>query len=133
MIKSCRIALIAAALGAATSVSLAGCAAKDDTKAESLSGGAAPIAVAATDSACTLSASQTRKGKQAFVITNSGAKVTEFYVYDKDNAVLAEAENISPGLQRTLDVDLPDAGTYRTACKPGMVGDGISAALTVTG
>ena len=38
-----------------------------------------------------------------------------------------------PGLQRTLIVQLTQPGTYQTACKPGMIGDGIRADFTVTG
>ena len=45
---------------------------------------------------------------------------------------MGEVENIAPGLSRELHVELP-AGTYETACKPGMIGDGIRSALTVTG
>ena len=43
----------------------------------------------------------------------------------------AEVENIGPGLTRDLVVDAP-AGTYVTACKPGMIGEGIRADFTVT-
>lgn len=113
------------------SVVLGGCAAKDTRNAESPSGSSVQITVDATDTACALSVDRTAPGKRTFVITNNGAKVTEFYVYGKNSEVLAEAENISPGLQRTLDVDFNEAGTYQTACKPGMVGDGIRAPLTV--
>ncbi len=123
-------ALAAVLIGGA----LAGCAAKeakDTAKAENPSGSSAQITVDASDSACTLSANQAGTGKRTFVVTNNGSKVTEFYVYGKDDRVLAEAENISPGLQRSLDVDFTEPGTYRTACKPGMTGDGISAELTV--
>jgi iron uptake system component EfeO len=45
---------------------------------------------------------------------------------------MGEVENIAPGLTRELLVELP-AGDYETACKPGMVGDGIRSGLTVTG
>jgi len=65
-------------------------------------------------------------------VTNSGAKVTEFYVYAAGDRVMGEVENITPGLSRELRVELP-AGTYQTACKPGMIGQGIRAALTVSG
>ena len=37
---------------------------------------------------------------------------------------MGEVENIAPGLSRDLHVELP-AGTYETACKPGMIGKGI--------
>ena len=46
--------------------------------------------------------------------------------------VMGEVENIGPGLTRELHVELP-AGTYETACKPGMIGKGIRGAFTVTG
>ncbi len=114
-------------------VALTGCTAKESKPAENAgSSSAAEIAVNAGDSDCTLSATTTGTGKHTFVITNNGTKVTEFYVYGKNNDVLAEAENISPGLQRRLDVQFPEPGTYQTACKPGMVGDGVRAPLTVT-
>lgn len=140
MIEFHRAATSSAALAAVLiGVALGGCTAKDAKKAESPGGTSSPsgtsnqIIVDATDSACTLSTNQARTGKHTFAITNNGTKVTEFYVYGKNNEVLGEAENISPGLKRTLDVEFSDAGTYKTACKPGMVGDGISAELTVTG
>ena len=59
------------------------------------------------------------------MITNNGTKATEFYVYGEGQRVVGEVENISPGLQRKLVVNLTEPGTYHTACKPGMVGDGI--------
>ena len=46
---------------------------------------------------------------------------------------MGEVENISPGLQRKLIVQLAEPGTYQTACKPGMVGDGIRGDFKVTG
>ena len=46
---------------------------------------------------------------------------------------MGEVENIGPGLTRQLIVEVPDGGSYTTACKPGMVGDGIRAPFTVTG
>ena len=120
---------------------LTGCTAKQTgtTAAESTaaatgasSSASSDIAVDATDTACGLSTTRAAVGKHSFVVTNNGAKVTEFYVYGPDNAVLAEVENIPPGLRRTLDIDFTKPGTYRTACKPGMVGDGISTELTIT-
>jgi iron uptake system component EfeO len=46
---------------------------------------------------------------------------------------MGEVENIGPGLTSQLIVEVPDGGTYTTACKPGMIGDGIRAPFTVTG
>ncbi|WP_029430654.1 iron uptake system protein EfeO [Blastococcus sp. URHD0036] len=90
------------------------------------------IAVAASDDACDVDASELPAGTHEFQITNSGSQVTEFYVYADGDRVMAEVENIAPGVARPLLVELP-AGDYETVCKPGMVGDGIRNALTVTG
>src|SRR4051812_38278196 len=95
-------------------------------------GSAGPITVKATDTACEIGRTTIDAGTSVFTITNSGAKVTEFYVYAPGDRVMAEVENIAPGLSRELHVELP-AGTYETACKPGMSGKGIRAALTVSG
>jgi iron uptake system component EfeO len=90
------------------------------------------IPVAASDDSCDVDASELAAGTHEFAVTNSGSKITEFYVYAEGDRVMAEVENIAPGLSRDLLVELP-AGEYETACKPGMVGDGIRNPLTVTG
>jgi len=90
------------------------------------------IPVAASDDACDVDANELEAGTHEFAVTNGGSKVTEFYVYAEGDRVMAEVENIAPGLSRELLVELP-AGEYETACKPGMIGDGIRNALTVTG
>jgi iron uptake system component EfeO len=115
-------------------VSLASCAAKDsDKNNSSTSGAATEVTVNATDTACELSKTEAQTGTTTFVITNNGTKVTEFYVYGEGERVMGEVENISPGLQRKLVVTLNDPGKYQTACKPGMIGDGIRGDFTVTG
>jgi iron uptake system component EfeO len=90
------------------------------------------IPVAASDDACEVEVSELEAGTHEFAVTNGGSKVTEFYVYAAGDRVMAEVENIAPGLSRELLVELP-AGEYETACKPGMIGTGIRNALTVTG
>ncbi|KQU46664.1 peptidase M75 [Rhodococcus sp. Leaf278] len=107
---------------------LAGCTEKSSTEAAS-----GDIAVTANDSSCDVSASEGTTGNSTFQITNNGSKVTEFYVYGEGDRVMGEVENIGPGLTRQLIVALPDPGTYQTACKAGMVGDGIRADFVVTG
>jgi len=47
--------------------------------------------------------------------------------------ILGEVENIGPGFTRTFLVEVAEPGTYQTACRPGMVGDGIRADLTIVG
>ncbi|MEV0596753.1 iron uptake system protein EfeO [Nonomuraea cavernae] len=90
------------------------------------------VSVAASDTACEVAVAEVAAGTTTFAITNGGAKVTEFYVYAPGDRVMAEVENIVPGLTRELIAELP-AGSYETACKPGMVGKGIRNALKVTG
>lgn len=122
----------AAALALLAGAALAGCTAKETTTASGTDA-RTPITVEASDTDCALSATQASTGPSTFVVTNNGNKVTEFYVYGKGDRVMGEVENISPGLQRKLIVNLTEPGTYQTACKPGMIGDGIRKDFTVTG
>jgi iron uptake system component EfeO len=92
-----------------------------------------PIAVDAADTGCGLSATQAPAGTISFTVNNTGSKVTEFYVYAAGDRIVGEVENVGPGTTRTLTTEVPQGGTYTTACKPGMVGDGIRAPFTVTG
>lgn len=95
--------------------------------------GSAKIAVTITDDACTLSATDAPAGQAVFAVTNSGSKVAEFYVYGADGTkIVAEVENVGPGLSRDLVVTL-EPGTYVTSCDPGMDGDDIRADFTATG
>jgi len=126
----------AAALAAAlAAVALAGCQAKESESTSAQAGSDAPaeITVEASDDACAVSGTEGKTGPNTFVITNSGSKVTEFYVYDEGERVMGEVENVSPGLERKLIVQLTEPGTYQTACKPGMIGDGIRGDYIVTG
>ena len=71
-------------------------------------------------------------GTLTFDVTNTGSQVTEFYLLGEDGLrIVAEVENVGPNLSRELTVNAP-AGTYLTACKPGMDGEGIRADFTVT-
>jgi iron uptake system component EfeO len=125
---------LAIAAAALTGLALTSCEAKEEAKpAEPGKSAPAEIAVTASDAACELSGTEASTGPSTFVITNNGNKVTEFYVYGEGERVMGEVENISPGLQRKLIVQLGEPGTYQTACKPGMVGDGIRADFKVTG
>jgi iron uptake system component EfeO len=88
-------------------------------------------AVTASDTACTLAQSELSAGVIKFSVTNSGTKITEFYVFQGNKAV-AEVENISPQTTRSFSVELA-AGSYQGVCKPGMVGEGIKSSFTVSG
>ncbi len=91
----------------------------------------AKVTVAANDSGCLLGRTDMAAGVTTFVVTNTGTKITEFYVFKGDKA-LGEVENVSPGTSRELSVELT-AGSYVGVCKPGMAGNGIRSAFTVTG
>ncbi|MDT5160713.1 MAG: iron uptake system component EfeO [Mycobacterium sp.] len=129
-----RHSAIAVATAALAGLALTSCQAKEEAKSAD-PGKSAPsdITVTASDTACELSGTEATTGPSTFVITNNGNKVTEFYVYGEGERVMGEVENISPGLRRKLSVQLSEPGTYQTACKPGMVGDGIRGDFKVTG
>jgi iron uptake system component EfeO len=124
-------ALIAVSAGTAAALTLAGCGgdSKDDAKPAAGNG---KIAVTATDTECKVERTETASGPVTFTVSNKGAKVTEFYVYAAGDRIMGEVENVAPGLSRELIVELP-AGTYETACKPGMIGKGIRGGFKATG
>ena len=90
------------------------------------------LAVESTAKECKVSASQAPSGTITFKVQNAGDDITEFYLLGDDGLrVVGEVENVGPGLTRDLVVQARP-GSYFTACKPGMVGDGIRSAFTVT-
>ena len=90
------------------------------------------ITVDSSADACDVSATEAPAGKLTFSVRNSGTDVTEFYLLAQDGLrIVGEVENIGPGLTRDLTVVAPEGG-YLTACKPGMVGEGIRADFTAT-
>ncbi|WP_040156172.1 iron uptake system protein EfeO [Mobilicoccus massiliensis] len=94
--------------------------------------GGGPLTVAASDTECAVSAQEAPSGNLVFSVTNNGSKVNEFYLLAEDGLrIVGEVENIGPGLSRDLVVRAVP-GKYFTACKPGMVGQGIRAPFTVT-
>ncbi|GAA3797731.1 iron uptake system protein EfeO [Cellulomonas soli] len=117
----------------ALTLPLAACVANDPAPAQSgASAGTGVLTVSSTADGCTVSAAEAPSGTLTFQVANDGSDVTEFYLLAEDGLqVVAEVENVGPGLSRDLVVQLRP-GTYWTACKPGMVGDGIREAFTVT-
>ncbi len=124
-----RLAAVPVAMALAVGLgSLAACGGDDTSEA---GGATTNIAVSSTEDACTLSAEQAPAGQLVFAVKNDGSAATEFYLYDAaGEKVVAEVENIGPGLTRNLEVSVK-AGTYTTGCKPGMAGDGIRAPFIV--
>ncbi|MGO4596979.1 iron uptake system protein EfeO [Terrabacter sp. 2RAF25] len=123
------------ALTLVAGLGLGACTDKADSSGASgaSTGAGGPITVNATDTACELSATTAKAGTVTFEVTNTGTKVNEFYVYAEGDRIVGEVENITPGLKRELKIEVAQPGTLTTACKPGMVGDGIRGPFTVTG
>ena len=116
---------LAPALLAVAALALGGC-----TDNNAVADGA--IGVSSTADACTVDQQTTPGGTIRFDVTNNGSEVTEFYLLADDGLrIVGEVENIGPGLTRDLVVMVPE-GSYYAACKPGMVGEGIRSAFTVT-
>jgi iron uptake system component EfeO len=109
---------------------LAGCA--DNSPTSDQDGDRRAITVKATDSGCEVSTDTAPSGPLTFAVTNTGTKVNEFYLLATDGRrIIGEVENIAPGLSRDLVVTATP-GSYFTACKPGMVGDGVRSPFAVT-
>lgn len=126
--RMARPALIVAPL-AVIALTAGGCGALQSTESAQSDGA---ITVRSTDDACEVAVTEAPSGIVSFSVENAGSQVTEFYVLAEDGLqVMGEVENIGPGITRDLIVQLPP-GNFTTACKPGMVGDGIRAAFTVT-
>jgi iron uptake system component EfeO len=110
----------------------AGCVSNSQSPSSNGTGTPGTLTVSSTADACNVSAAEAPSGNITFKVTNDGADVTEFYLLAEDGLrVISEVENVGPGISRDLVVQAKP-GTYYTACKPGMVGDGIRAAFTVT-
>ncbi|MDT5237914.1 MAG: iron uptake system component EfeO [Mycobacterium sp.] len=124
---------VAAVAALLTGISLTSCTAKEPVATDGGKAEPAQITVNASDTECELSGTEASTGPSTFVITNNGTKVQEFYVYGEGERVMGEVENISPGLERKLVVQLGEPGTYQTACKPGMIGDGLRSDFKVIG
>jgi iron uptake system component EfeO len=108
----------------------------DNAPAEKPGAGGTPnphaLTVQATDTECKLSATSAPSGTLTFAVTNGGTKVNEFYLYGEDGKqIIGEVENIGPGISRELVLKVTP-GSYITACKPGMSGEGIRAPFSVS-
>lgn len=116
------------ALGATVAV-LAGCVPNAPADAP-----ATRVAVESTADDCLVDTATVASGPVTFTVSNSGDRVTEFYLLGEDGlSIVAEVENIAPGSSRDLTV-VAQPGDYFTECKPGMIGAGIgTAGFTVTG
>lgn len=92
------------------------------------------VAVDSTADDCIVDAASVESGTITFRVSNSGDRITEFYLLGDDGlSIVSEVENIAPGSSRDLTV-VAQPGEYFTECKPGMIGAGVGTAdFTVTG
>lgn len=91
------------------------------------------VTVDSTSATCTVAPAAAPSGDVTFSVTNSGDRVTEFYLLAEDGlTIVTEVEDVAPGSTRDVTVQLLP-GSYVTACKPGMTGAGVgTATFTVT-
>ena len=124
-----RTAAVVAVAALCAAASLTACGADSPGKASG-------VAITATDSACQVATTSFAPGEVTFTVTNKGKDTTEVYVYGKQGdgftKVVAEVENVAPGLTREMKATLA-GGAYEIACKPGQTGTGIRTAITVSG
>ncbi len=89
------------------------------------------IELKAGDSSCELTG-ELSAGVNTIRVTNTGAKITEVYVYTEQQKIVTERENITAGSTADITFEIKP-GTYEIACKPGQTGDGIRTKVTVGG
>ncbi|WP_066906181.1 iron uptake system protein EfeO [Millisia brevis] len=123
--------LLLPATAASVGLLLSGCVENNPSSAD---GGSGAIAVTSTDDSCDVATTETTSGSISFDVTNEGSQVTEFYLMADDGLqIIGEVENIAPGTSRSLTATV-QPGSYKTLCKPGMIGAGVGeGTFTVTG
>jgi iron uptake system component EfeO len=132
MIAPIRRGVVSAAICTALAVPLLSACTENQAPQAADSANPRAVTVQATDTECKLSATTAPSGNLTFSVFNGGSKVTEFYLYGADGRkIIGEVEDISPGVSRDLVIEATP-GQYVTACKPGMVGEGIRAPFTVS-
>jgi uncharacterized cupredoxin-like copper-binding protein len=99
---------------------------------DSSSGGSGrTVEISLNDDGCSPFELTLPAGSTSFHVKNDGAdSITEFEVLDSGNKVVAEKENLTPGLEGRFTVDL-QPGTYVLACPGGKTHP--TGTLTVTG
>ena len=96
----------------------------DDASAPagSASAGRPTFTITGSGDTCSLSATTLPGGQVTVTIANNGSTANEFEILTENKLqIIAEKENIGPGVTTTLTTAL-EKGTYYTACKPNMVG-----------
>ena len=129
MVRVCARLYVSVVLLAACS---SGSASSDAGPSSSSPAPGAVVQVRATDTTCTVDRASVDRGTIDFAVTNAGTTITEVYLYAPHDRVEGEVENVEAGDTGSFSVEV-GGGEYEVACKPGQLGDGIRAALHVTG
>jgi iron uptake system component EfeO len=98
----------------------------------SASEGDGAVAVTATEAECAPSSTELDAGVTRFRVTNKGSQSTELYVLRPDGSIVAERENIAPGIATEVTAELA-AGDYTLRCRANDSSDGVTTAFTVKG
>ncbi|WP_073951855.1 iron uptake system protein EfeO [Streptomyces kebangsaanensis] len=125
--RAVRLSVVTAVATAAALTSVTACTQK--SRADS---GDQVIGVTATDDSCEVSKKEFPAGHIELAVENKGSKVTEVYLLFPDDRIVAERENIGPGIKQKVVAEVK-AGDYVIACKPGMKGKGIRQDVKATG
>ena len=95
--------------------------------------GSRTLTVNASDTECQVSSVEAPSGTLTFRVTNDGSLVNEFYLLGEDGLrIVAEVENIGPGLTRDLVLSAPAslaAGSGMASATPASVTQGLRAAF----
>jgi iron uptake system component EfeO len=123
--RSLLLRRLGALAATAVVVPLAACSGGDDA-------GTGDIAVTATEAECTPSSTDLDAGVTHFRVTNKGKQATELYVLRPDGSIVAERENIAPGIVAQVTAELT-AGDYTLRCRANDSSDGIATSFKVKG
>ncbi|MFE9168220.1 iron uptake system protein EfeO [Streptomyces kebangsaanensis] len=125
--RAVRLSVVTAVATAAALTSVTAC-----TQKSGADSGDQVIGVTATDDSCEVSKKEFPAGHIELAVENKGSKVTEVYLLFPDDRIVAERENIGPGIKQKVVAEVK-AGDYVIACKPGMKGKGIRQDVKATG
>ncbi|MGC4933807.1 iron uptake system protein EfeO [Gordonia sp. DT30] len=119
--------LVAVSATAVAIVGVAACSSNDDNGSSS---GAKTVTVEMTDGGCKVTPDKVDAGPITFEIKNTNAAAVSEVELLQDGKILAERENIAPGMAATSFSHKLDGGTYQIYC-PGATNE--KTTFTVTG
>lgn len=120
--------LVAVGAAAVAVVGIAGC--SDSSDSSNSSSDVKTVKVEITDQGCKAAPDKVDAGPITFEITNTNAAAVSEVELIKDNRILAERENIAPGMASVSFSHKLDGGTYELYC-PGAASE--KTQFTVTG